>query len=180
MQNSMMKNKISEIIRVNHAGEYGAKRIYSGQIAASKNSKNNKLTDILHHMKQQEEEHFEYFDQKITKYRIRPTLMQPVWNIAGFAMGYITAKMGEKTAMTCTVAVEEVIDQHYEEQLKYLKKDPQNNKELIDKIEQFQKEELEHRDIALDNNAQSSKIYEPLKFFISNASKLAIKISKKI
>lgn len=168
------------MIRVNHAGEYGAKRIYSGQIAGFSNSNNKKLLSILEHMKKQEIEHFNYFDEKITKDKIRPTLMQPIWNIAGFAMGYATAKMGEKAAMTCTVAVEEVIDQHYEEQLQELQKDQKNNKELIDKIEQFQKEELEHRDIALDNNAADSKIYQPLKFLISNASKLAIKISKKL
>jgi ubiquinone biosynthesis monooxygenase Coq7 len=176
----MNSDKNSEIIRVNHAGEYGAKRIYSGQIAALKNSGDKNILEILEHMKQQEEKHFDYFDQKISQDRIRPTLMQPFWNIAGFTMGYITAKMGKKAAMTCTVAVEEVIDEHYKEQLQELKSNPKKNKDLIEKIKQFQKEELEHRDIALDHDAKESKIYQPLKFIISSASKLAIKISKKI
>lgn len=176
----MNKDKNSEIIRVNHAGEYGAKRIYSGQIAALKNSNNQNILETLEHMKQQEEGHFDYFDQKISQNRVRPTLMQPIWNIAGFAIGYMTAKMGKKSAMTCTIAVEEVIDEHYEGQLQELKSNPKENKDLIEKIEQFQKEELEHRDIALDHNAEESKIYQPLKFIISSASKLAIKISKKI
>ena len=175
----MNKNKIDKIIRVNHAGEYGAKRIYSGQIFALRNS-NKKILETLNHMKSQEDKHFEYFDKKINKDRVRPTLMQPIWNIAGFAMGYITAKIGEKSAMTCTVAVEEVIDKHYEDQLQELKKDPKNNKELIEKIEQFQQEEIEHKNIALENKAQDLKLYQPLKFIIASASKLAIKISKKI
>ena len=175
----MTKDKIDEMIMVNHAGEYGAKRIYSGQIAALKNS-NKEVVDVLKHMKEQEDEHFEYFNKKINKDRVRPTLMQPVWNIAGFAMGYVTAKMGKKAAMTCTVAVEEIIDCHYEEQLRELKKEPEENKELIDKIKKFQEEELEHRDIALENKAEDLKIYQPLKFIIGSASKLAIQISKKI
>jgi len=175
----MIKSKIDEIIRVNHAGEYGAKRIYSGQIFALRNS-NKKILDTLNHMKSQEEEHFEYFDAKIKKDRIRPTLLQPLWNVAGFTMGYITAKMGEKAAMTCTVAVEEVIDKHYEHQLQELKTNPRGNEQLIEKIEQFQKEELEHKNIALENKAEDSKLYQPLKLVITSISKLAIEISKKI
>tara|TARA_Y100000389_G_scaffold123993_2_gene121330 strand:- start:2471 stop:2998 length:528 start_codon:yes stop_codon:yes gene_type:complete len=175
----MKKSKKEEIIRVNHAGEYGAKRIYSGQIFALRNSNKN-ILETLNHMKEQEDKHFEYFDNKITKDRIRPTLMQPLWNIAGFTMGYVTAKMGKKAAMACTVAVEEVIDQHYEEQLQELKKEKKDNKELIEKIEEFQKEELEHKDIAIKNKAEELKLYRPLKFIVASASKLAIKISKKI
>lgn len=179
MKNFMTKNNLDEIIRVNHAGEYGAKRIYSGQIAALKNA-DKKTLDLLQHMKEQEDEHFEYFNDKIIKDKIRPTLMQPIWNIAGFAMGYVTAKMGKKAAMTCTVAVEEVIDKHYEEQLESLKEQELENKDLIKKIEKFQAEELEHKNIALENNAEDLNIYQPLKFVIGQISKLAITISKKI
>jgi ubiquinone biosynthesis monooxygenase Coq7 len=170
------QEKFHQAIRVNHAGEYGAKQIYKGQIAAFRLKKQNDIISLIQHMKEQEDAHFNYFDKEIIRQKIRPTLMQPIWQVAGFALGAITALMGKKAAMACTVAVEEVIDKHYQEQIKNL----EANKDLQEKIEQFRQEELEHRDIGLENDAENLKIYKPLSFLIKNASKLAIAISTKI
>jgi ubiquinone biosynthesis monooxygenase Coq7 len=168
--------QLHEALRVNHAGEYGAKQIYKGQLAFFKLKKDQPTVDLIKHMKDQEDVHFDYFNQKIINEKVRPTLMQPVWQVAGFALGFVTAAMGKKAAMSCTVAVEEVIDEHYQHQLNNLKAD----EELKEKIEQFRQEELEHRDIGLQNHAEDLTIYKPLSFLIKNASKLAIAISTKI
>jgi len=173
-----ISKKIAEIIRVDHAGEYGAKQIYGGQIAVFKRKNDPETLKLLEHMKEQEDVHFDYFDKKIIANQIRPTLMQPLWKIAGFALGAGTALLGKKAAMTCTVAVEEVIDEHYQEQLAIL--DKKKDGELIEKIKKFQAEELEHRDIGIENEAKSLPYYHPLSHIIKCASKLAIKISKKI
>ncbi|MFT6332944.1 MAG: ubiquinone biosynthesis monooxygenase Coq7 [Lentimonas sp.] len=168
-------NQLHSAIRVNHAGEYGAKQIYQGQIAVFKMRNDQETVDLISHMKDQEDVHFEYFNQKIIEQKVRPTIMQPIWKVAGLALGIGTALMGKKAAMACTVAVEEVIDEHYQEQLENLEAD----EELKEKIEQFRQEELEHRDIGLENEAEESPIYKPLTFAIKTASKLAITISKK-
>ncbi|MDA0902511.1 MAG: demethoxyubiquinone hydroxylase family protein [Proteobacteria bacterium] len=185
------QQELEQAIRVDHAGEYGAQRIYSGQIAVFKSRKllpsflqnllnespedNQKTIELLEHMKEQEDVHFDYFNKKIVDEKVRPTAMQPIWNVAGFALGAVTALMGKKAAMTCTVAVEEVIDEHYQEQLSKLE-----DKELKENIEKFRQEELEHRDIGLENDAEESKIFHPLSFIIKKASKAAIFISSKI
>ncbi len=168
--------KLHQALRVNHAGEYGAKQIYKGQLAVFKLRKDQETIELIKHMQDQEEVHFEYFNQKIINEKVRPTLMQPLWQVAGFALGFATAAMGKKAAMACTVAVEEVIDQHYQDQLNHLEADI----ELKNKIEQFRQEELEHRDIGLEHHAEDLTIYQPLSFIIKNASKLAIAISTKI
>ena len=170
------KQEIHQAIRVDHAGEYGAKRIYSGQIAVFKMKKDTETVKLIQHMKEQEDVHFEYFDQAIVKNQVRPTIMQPIWNVAGFALGAVTALMGKKAAMACTVAVEEVIDEHYQNQLDKL----QNCDDLKDNIEKFRQEELEHRDIGLEHNAEDLTFYKPLSFLIKKASKAAILISSKI
>ncbi len=167
---------LHQALRVNHAGEYGAKQIYKGQLAVFKLKKDQPTVDLIEHMYEQEQVHFDYFNQKIIDEKVRPTLMQPLWQVAGFALGFITAAMGKKAAMACTVAVEEVIDEHYQDQLKNLK----TSEELKGKIEQFRQEELEHRDIGIENHAEDLTIYKPLSFIIKNASKLAIAISTKI
>ncbi len=167
--------KLHHIIRVNHAGEYGAKQIYNGQLAVFKLKNDQSSVDLIEHMKAQEEVHFDYFNQKIIDQKVRPTIMQPLWQVAGFGLGFITAAMGKKAAMACTVAVEEVIDEHYQNQLETLEKS-----ELKEKIEQFREEELEHRDIGIKNHAEDLFIYKPLSFLIKKASKLAIAISTKI
>lgn len=170
------QEKLHEAIRVNHAGEYGAKQIYKGQLTVFKFKKDQESVDLIEHMKEQEDVHFEYFDKKIINEKVRPTLMQPVWKVGGFMLGAITALMGKKAAMACTVAVEEVIDEHYQEQLHNLKAD----NDLKQNIEKFRQEELEHRDIGLQNHAEDLTIYKPLSFLIKNISKTAIAISKKL
>lgn len=162
-------------IRVNHAGEYGARRIYEGQIAILK--KDTETVEILQHMKDQEAVHLSYFENEIVKRRIRPTLMQPLWHVAGFALGAGTALLGRKAAMACTEAVEEVIIDHYQEQIDTL---PKDEKELISAIQKFKDEEDEHRQIGVDNDAHETTAYPLLTHAIKTASKLAIKISKKI
>ena len=125
--------KLHQAIRVNHAGEYGAKQIYKGQLAVFKLKKDQPTVDLIEHMQQQEEIHFDYFNQKMVDEKVRPTLMQPLWQVAGFALGFVTAAIGKKAAMACTVAVEEVIDEHYQDQLSHLEADA----ELKNKIEQI-------------------------------------------
>jgi ubiquinone biosynthesis monooxygenase Coq7 len=173
---SNQQEKLHQAIRVDHAGEYGAKQIYKGQVAVFKLKKDHETAKLIEHMQHQEDVHFDYFNQKMIDQKVRPTLMQPIWQIAGFMLGATTALMGKKAAMACTVAVEEVIDEHYQNQLNSL----ENCEELKEKIEQFRKEELEHRDIGLENHAEDLVIYKPLSFIIKSASKLAIAISTKI
>ncbi len=188
-------NKISSIIRVDHAGEYGAQVIYKGQIAALKLKKALKKEDaetlaLIEHMKLQEDEHFDYFNQEITRQKIRPTLMQPIWKIAGFGLGFLTAIIDKRAAMACTVAVEEIIDEHYQKQISELediKKAASNDQErlettdlLLEKINKFRNQEIEHRDIGYDHNATDISYYQPLTAVIKCFSKLAIFISTKI
>jgi len=165
---------IDQIIRVDHAGEYGAKRIYQGQMDVLKNSPSYKT---IKHMAEQEEEHLAYFSEQIGKRKVRPTALMPLWHVGAYAMGAATALMGEKAAMACTVAVEEVIDEHYQEQLEMLGND---EKPLKEKIEKFRAEELEHRDIGLENHAEEAHGYPILRQGVKMATKLAIELSKKI
>ena len=177
------QKKIHEIIRVNHAGEFGAKVIYDGQIAALKLKKDHETIKLVQHMKEQEDVHFDYFDAEIRRQKIRPTLMQPLWKVGGFALGFFTALLDKKAAMTCTTAVEETIDEHYQEQIKYLEKEENSSggvAELKKKIIKFREEELEHRDIAYDNNASELKGFAPLSALIKGVTKFAIAVSKKV
>ena len=170
------QKKISEIIRVNHAGEFGAKVIYAGQIAALKLKKDHETVKIVEHMKKQEDVHFDYFDAEIRKKKIRPTVMQPVWRVGGFALGFFTALLDKRAAMACTTAVEEVIDEHYKSQLNTLK----NEEELKTKIEKFCAEELEHRDIGYENKAAELSYFKPLTGLIKATTRFAIAVSKRI
>lgn len=180
--------KLEEIIRVDHAGEMGAKVIYSGQMAALKLKKDDETLQLVKHMKAQEDVHFDYFNSEIKKQKLRPTVMQPIWKVGGFALGFFTALAGKKAAMTCTTAVEEVIDEHYQEQLASLAKeekflDEVQKKavgELQEKIEKFREEELEHRDIAYENKAAELSCFTPLSVMIKCATKFAIAISKRV
>lgn len=165
---------INRLIRVDHAGEYGAKQIYAGQMAVLKNSPS---YPTIKHMAEQEEEHLKFFSEEIIKRRVRPTALQPLWQIAGFALGAVTALMGEKAAMACTVAVEEVIDEHYQQQLNTLGDD---EKELKQKIEKFRQDEIEHKETGLAHNAEQTTGYPILRAIIRNASKVAIEIAKRI
>lgn len=168
------KEKIDEMIRVNHAGEYGAKRIYEGQLAVLKNSKS---YEIIKNMAQQEERHLKYFENKIIERQIRPTLLQPFWHIAGFSLGAITALMGEKSAMACTEAIETVIDKHYQKQIAEL---DNSENELKENIERFRLEELEHKNEAIKYHSQDSFSYNFLTKTIKLSCKIAIALAKKI
>ena len=166
---------LEEIIRVDHAGEYGATRIYDGQIAVF--GKNSKIGKTIQHMADQEQEHIQKFEELIVKNRVRPTALIPVWNVAGYALGVSTALLGEKAAMACTVAVETVIGNHYGEQLSLLEDD---QKELKKTIKKFKADELEHHDIGIAHDAEKTPGYKVLSKFIELGCKTAIKISKKI
>ncbi len=170
------KNQIDEIIRVNHAGEYGAKRIYEGQLAILKQGK---MHQEIKHMHQQELHHLKYFKKQLSEKRVRPTLLQPLWHALGFTMGAATAILGEKAAMACTVAVEGVIEEHYQFQLDELRTIV-GEKELADNIKQFREEELEHRDSGIKNQAEDTFGYSFLYSAIQIATRVAIGLSKKI
>ena len=166
---------LEEIIRVDHAGEYGATRIYDGQIAVF--GKNSKIGKTIQHMADQEQEHIQKFEELIVKNRVRPTALIPVWNIAGYALGVSTALLGEKAAMACTVAVETVIGNHYGEQLSLLEDD---QKELKKTIKKFKEDELEHHDIGIAHDVEKTPGYKVLSKVIELGCKTAIEISKKI
>ena len=178
--NRTFKNKtnreiLEQIIRVDHAGEYGATRIYDGQIAVF--GKNSKIGKTIQHMADQEQEHIDKFNELILEHRVRPTALLPVWNIAGFALGASTAFLGEKAAMACTVAVEKVIGEHYQEQLDLLEDD---HKDLKKTISKFRDDELEHHDIGIEHDAESAPGYKIMSKVIELGCKTAIAISKKI
>lgn len=168
---------MSEIIRVDHAGELGADRIYAGQHAVLSGTKSG---PTIKHMWEQEVEHRKEFEKLIRKYRVRPTIMTPFWNVAGFALGAGTALLGEKAAMACTVAVETVIVQHYNDQLRELMDDPNSDPELLATIKKFRDEEQEHHDTGIDHGAEQAPFYQALTEAIKFGCKTAIAISKKI
>ena len=170
------KELLDQFVRVDQAGEYGAKRIYQGQLAILKNDE---CAATLSHMAEQEEEHLSYFNNQIKERLTRPSALMPLWHVAGYALGAATALMGKKSAMACTVAIEEVIDEHYQEQLVILEK-ISGNHELKTNIEKFRQEELEHRDIGLTNGAEQATCYKLLSFGIKLGAKLAIEIAKRV
>lgn len=162
------------MIRVNHAGEYGAQRIYAGQIAVLGTSASG---DMLRHMAAQEDAHLKAFSGMMVKRQVRPTLLSPLWHVAGYAMGAATALLGEKAAMACTVAVESVIDEHYAAQERTL---GDSEPELKEMISRFRIEEQEHHDIALENGAEESPLYDVLTTVIKLQTKFAIWLSSRI
>lgn len=169
------EEELARMIRVDQAGEYGARRIYEGQLAVM--GRNHPNTETVKHMHEQELRHLETFDRLVTERRIRPTALQPIWHVAGFALGAATALMGDKAAMACTVAVEEVIDEHYAEQSARLEDD---EADLRDTIEEFRAEELEHRDTALEHGAAQAPGYEILSAAVKTGSRLAIWLSQRV
>jgi len=175
VQKETDRDILEEIIRVDHAGEYGATKIYDGQIAIF--GKDTKIGKTIQHMADQEKEHIEKFDELILSERIRPTALLPIWNIAGYALGAGTALMGEKAAMACTVAVEKVIGEHYQDQIELLEDD---QKKLKLTIKKFAADELEHHDIGIAHDAESTPGYKILTKVIEIGCKTAIAISKKI
>ncbi|MPZ09246.1 MAG: demethoxyubiquinone hydroxylase family protein [Kiloniellaceae bacterium] len=165
--------RLARIIRVDHAGEYGARRIYEGQLAVLGKTA---CAATLRHMHAQELAHLRTFEDLLVQHRVRPTALQPVWHVAGFALGAATALLGEKAAMACTVAVEEVIDAHYAGQHGQLGDD---QAALKDAIETFRQEELEHRDIGLKHGAEETPGYEILTGAVKAGSRLAIWLSER-
>ncbi len=169
-----LQDSVARIVRVDHAGEYGAVRIYKGQLSVLGNGRHG---DTLRHMLAQEEEHLRRFSGLIADRRVRPTAMLPLWHLAGYALGAATARLGERAAMACTVAVEEAIDEHYRAQIVELGND---EPELASTIEQFRAEELEHRDIGLANEAELTPGYKMLAAAIKLGCKIAIKVSERV
>jgi ubiquinone biosynthesis monooxygenase Coq7 len=165
---------VARMIRVDHAGEFGARRIYEGQLAVLGDSPAGK---IIRHMAKQEDEHLAAFEKLVVEKSVRPTALHPLWHLAGFALGAATAALSEKAAMACTVAVEEVIDQHYEKQLDKLGEDEPALRKMIAK---FRAEENEHEHIGREHGAEDLPYYPVLRALIRAGSKTAIWLSERI
>jgi ubiquinone biosynthesis monooxygenase Coq7 len=165
---------LERTIRVDHAGEYGAKRIYEGQLAVLGRTK---YGPLIEHMKAQEQVHLDTFSRLIGERRVRPTALLPFWHVAGFALGAATALLGHRGAMACTVAVEEAIDEHYRAQEDRLGDD---EAELRADIARFRAEELEHRDTGLEHEAEQAPAYRLLSAAIKTGCKIAIKVSERV
>ena len=172
-----ISDEIKRMIRVDHAGEYGAARIYDGQLAVL--GKKHPLYPTISRMKDQEQAHLDTFDDLIIERQVRPTVFNPVWHAAGFAMGAITALMGEKAAMACTAAVEEVIEEHYESQREKLKRWGVEKK-FEATIARFQADEVEHRDTAYNHGARETPGFKFLSRAIKAGCRTAIWLSKRI
>ena len=172
------KNKVKEFIRVDHAGERGAIKIYEGQLLALNTFiKDDNLKNKIEKMKIHEKEHCDYFETEIKKRNIKPTKFLPLWDILGVGLGFGSTILGKKAAMLCTASVEEVIDEHYSNQIKELKND---EKKLKDRIIKFREDELHHKDIAYQEGATKEGMYSILDKIIKTGSKIAINISEKI
>ncbi len=165
---------VERIIRVDHAGEYGAARIYAGQLAVLGRSYK---APVLRHMQEQEQQHLESLSDLVVRRRVRPTALLPLWHVAGFALGAVTAAMGERAAMACTAAVEETIDLHYARQIAEL---GETEPELSRNLTQFRDEELEHRDTALAHGATEAPGYRLLSAAIKAGCRAAIAISERV
>ena len=167
------------MIRVNHSGELAADRIYWGQMAVLRNDA--KHSPIIQEMWDQEKHHLKQFEKLVAKHRVRKSMFEPLWSVAGFGLGAVTALMGPKAAMACTVAVEEVIATHYDNQLRQLIEDDlDDHKELIQTIKQFRDEEEHHYNTGLEFDAKNAFGFNVLYKVISNGCKIAIKIAERI
>ena len=172
------KKKIEEFIRVDHAGERGAIKIYEGQLLALNTViKNDELKKKIEQMQIHELEHCNYFENEIRKRNIEPTKFLPLWDLLGVGIGFGSTLMGKKAAMLCTASVEEVIDEHYQNQISQLEND---EKELKNKIIKFREDELHHKDIAYKEGATKKGFYSIMDKVIKTGSKIAIVISEKI
>jgi 3-demethoxyubiquinol 3-hydroxylase len=176
MKNSI--NKVEEYIRVDHAGERGAVKIYEGQLLALNTLiENESLKKTIEEMKIHEKEHCDFFENEIKKRNISPTKFLPLWDLLGLGLGFGSVLLGKKAAMLCTASVEEVIDKHYLNQINQLDTD---EKYLKDKIIKFREDELHHKDIAYEEGATKKGFYSILDKIIKTGSKVAINISEKI
>jgi len=169
-------NDVAAMIRVDHAGEYGAVRIYAGQLAVL-GTRKSEAAEAIRHMAAQEAAHLKRFDDLINARRVRPTALEPVWRVAGFALGAATALMGEKAAFACTAAVEEVIDEHYAGQIAAL---GDKDDALKATVADFRADEAAHRATALEHGAEQAPGYRLLSEAIKAGCRVAIKLSEKI
>ena len=171
-------NKVEEFIRVDHAGERGAIKIYEGQLLALNTLiKDENLKKTVEEMKIHEKEHCDYFESEIKKRNIKPTKLLPLWDLLCVGLGFGSTILGKKAAMLCTASVEEVIDEHYQNQINHLKND---EKELKSKIVKFRNDELHHKDIAYEEGATKEGFYSIIDKIIKTGSKIAISVSEKI
>ena len=165
---------VARMIRVDHAGEYGAARIYAGQLAVLRRGE---TAPVLREMQEQERQHLDRFADLIVHRRVRPTAVLPLWHLAGFALGAATAVLGERAAMACTVAVEEAIDAHYADQIAAL---DDSEADLRNTLSTFRDDERQHRDIALQHGAEQAPGYRLLSAAIKAGCRMAIRISERI
>lgn len=172
------KKKIEEFIRVDHAGERGAIKIYEGQLLALNTVfKDEKLKKTIEEMKLNEKEHLDFFEKELKKRNIKPTKFLPIWDLLGVGLGFGTTLLGRRAAMLCTASVEEVIDEHYQKQINQIEDD---EKQLKKKIIKFKEDELHHKDIAYDEGASKEGMYSILDKIIKTGSRIAINISEKV
>ncbi|XP_053550281.1 5-demethoxyubiquinone hydroxylase, mitochondrial [Bombina bombina] len=172
------KALLDRIIRVDHAGEYGANRIYAGQMAVLGRSS---VGPIIQHMWNQEKDHLKKFNELMVAHRVRPTVLLPFWNVAGFVLGAGTALLGKKGAMACTVAVEATISEHYNNQIRSLmERDPEKHRDLLQTIKTFRDEELDHHDIGLEHDAELAPAYSLLKNVIQVGCRAAVFLSERV
>ena len=177
-KNKTDQTKLTEFIRVDHAGERGAVKIYEGQLLALNTIiKDDNLKKTIEEMRVHEKEHCEFFENEIKKRKIKPTKLLPLWDLLGIGLGFGSTIIGKKAAMLCTASVEEVIDKHYLDQINQLGSD---EKELKEKIKKFRKDELHHKDIAYEKGATKKGLYSLMDKIIKTGSKIAINISEKV
>uniref|UniRef100_A0A0B6ZDP2 5-demethoxyubiquinone hydroxylase, mitochondrial n=1 Tax=Arion vulgaris TaxID=1028688 RepID=A0A0B6ZDP2_9EUPU len=178
LKDSRTQALLDRVIRVDHAGEFGADRIYAGQLAVLRNSS---VGPLIKEMWEEEKYHRETFEKLMVENRVRPTVLLPFWNIAGFALGAGTALLGKEAAMACTVAVEDVIGDHYNSQLRQLvEDDPEKHKELLEIVKKFRDDELHHHDTGLKYDAEKAPFYSALTQVIKVGCRGAIWLSERI
>lgn len=176
---TQLSDDMDAMLRVDHAGEYGAVRIYEGQLAILANRPGAKrATQAIRKMARQEQDHLKAFDRLLNERKVRPTALTPLWHVAGFALGAATALLGEKAAMACTAAVEDVIDHHYADQIARITESA--DVELKQKISEFRADEIAHRDEALAHGAADAPAYPLLSAAIKAGCRLAIRLSERL
>lgn len=172
------KRVIDRMLRVDHAGEVGARQIYAGQLAVFRGTP---VGEVIHEMAEQERKHLDAFNSLIVERRVRPTAMMPIWNVAGYALGLGTALLGKEAAMACTVAVEEVIAEHYNDQVRVLLQDGWEDEEsLRATFREFRDDELEHKDIGIEHDAERAPLYSAMRAVIKAGCHAAISITERV
>ncbi|MGC2203309.1 MAG: demethoxyubiquinone hydroxylase family protein [Stellaceae bacterium] len=166
--------EIARMLRVDHAGEYGATRIYQGQLDVLGRSR---AATVIRQMAEAENRHLARFESLLRERRVRPTLLHPLWSVAGYALGTATALLGGRAAMACTVAVEEVIDEHYRAQAEKLGED---DPALRETILSFRDDEIAHRDLAMAHGAEETPGYDLISAVVKTGSRIAIWLSTRV